>query len=69
MRNDVLAALERRETTLLRLLDKQVEVREFLLMEQRKELAATRGRALVAKEESNIYIYGVHGVLSFTVSN
>ena len=25
MRNDILAALERRETTLLRLLDKQVE--------------------------------------------
>ena len=59
MRNDVLAGLERRETTLLRLLDKQVEVREFILMEEGKELAAIRARALAAKEESKLAILNI----------
>lgn len=50
-RQELIAALEQKEATLLCLLDKQVEIREQILLEQRMELAAARARALAAKEE------------------
>ena len=50
-RRELIAALDQKEAVLLSLLDKQVEVREQILLEQRMELAAARARALAAKEE------------------
>ena len=45
------AALERRETVLLTLLDKQVEIKQEMIEEARMEVAAARARILAAKEE------------------
>jgi hypothetical protein len=50
-RNEAIAALEHREATLLCLLDKQVEIQERILQEQRMNLAAARSRTVTAKEE------------------
>lgn len=51
-----MAALEHREATLLCLLDRQVEVQEMILEEQRLELASARSRAIAAKEEGTNYL-------------
>lgn len=52
-RQELIAALEQKEAVLLCLLDKQVETREQILLEQRMEVAAARARTLAAKEEGN----------------
>lgn len=56
-RNEVIAALEHREATLLCLLDKQVELREQILQEQRMEVAAALSRAIAAKEEGKLSLH------------
>ena len=50
------AALERRETILLTLLDRQVELKQDMIEEARTEVAAARARILAAKEEGQ-YIH------------
>ena len=45
------AAIERRETVLLTLLDRQVEIKQDMIEEARTEVAAARARILAAKEE------------------
>lgn len=74
-RKEVLTALEHREATLLCLLDKQVEMKELILEEQRLELASARSRAITTKEEGKwllmndlhnikcIYIYTLIGYI------
>lgn len=56
-RDEVVAALEHREATLLCLLDKQVELQERMLVQQRKNLAAARSRVIAAKEEGKAFRY------------
>lgn len=51
-----MAALEHCEAALLCLLDRQVEIQETILEEQRLELASARSRAIVAKEEGIVYM-------------
>jgi hypothetical protein len=46
------AAIERRETVLLTLLDRQVEIKQDMIEEARTEVAAARARILAAKEEA-----------------
>ena len=48
------AALERRETVLLTLLDRQVELKQDMIEEARTEVAAARARILAAKEEGQL---------------
>lgn len=52
-KQELVAALEQKEAVLLCMLDKQVEIREQILLEQRMEVAAARARALATKEEGN----------------
>lgn len=49
--------MEHREATLLCLLDKQVELREQILQEQRMEVAAALSRAIAAKEEGKLSLH------------
>lgn len=48
------AALERRETVLLTLLDRQVELKQEMIEEARIDVAAARARILAAKEEGQL---------------
>ena len=45
------AAIERRETVLLTLLDRQVEIKQDMIEEARAEVAAARARIIAAREE------------------
>ena len=53
-RQELIAALDQKEAVLLSLLDKQVETREQILLEQRMEVAAARAKTLAAKEEGSL---------------
>ena len=51
MKKSYLTALERREATLLNLVDRQVDKKQEILAEMRLEVAAARARVLAAHEE------------------
>lgn len=51
MKKSYLAALERREATLLNLVDRQVDKKQEILAEMRLEVAAARAKVLAAREE------------------
>ncbi len=51
MKKSYLAALERREATILNLVDRQVDSKQEILAEMRLEVAAARAKVLAAREE------------------
>ena len=51
------AAIERRETILLTLLDRQVEIKQDMIEEARTEVAAARARIIAAREEGKLNCY------------
>jgi hypothetical protein len=51
MKKSYLAALERREATLLNLVDRQVDKKQEILAEMRLEVAAARAKVLATREE------------------
>lgn len=51
------AALERRETVLLTLLDRQVELKQEMIEEARIDVATARARILAAKEEGQLLLH------------
>ena len=54
MRKSYLASLERREASLLTLVDRQVEAKQEMLAELRLEVAAARARVLAARQEGTL---------------
>lgn len=56
MRQTYLTALEKREAALLMMVDKQVAIKQDMLLEFRMEIAASRARVLTAKEEGRMCV-------------
>ena len=63
MKKSYLAALERREATLLNLVDRQVDKKQEILAEMRLEVAAARAKVLAAREEGNFKGEGYHNTV------
>lgn len=51
LKEELIAALEQREATLLVLLDRQVQKREEIIEDEQEEVAFARARAIAAIEE------------------